>query len=155
MARFLRWRGGADTPRNVLNIIAICGNQADHALRPKGRDHASGPPAPIIPRKDGLRDRQRIHQRQQIRPQSRLFAGTGRCRIQKPGRAIAAQIGHQDAKPLGGKLRRHAIPDADIIGKAMEQDGDQPSFGTAHLHRHVQHPGLYRLEFHRHPFSLG
>src|SRR5215472_799955 len=97
--------GGGD----VLDVVAADRNEAADPVGPQRGDDAGGASAPVIAGEDRALEAERLDQIEEIAPQRRLLARSRGSRIEKPGRAVAAQIGRDDAKPGGGEPRRDLV----------------------------------------------
>src|ERR1700691_2578870 len=80
---------------DVLDIVAVDGKEAAHALGPQRGDNTSGAPTPIVSRENRTFDGERINHLKQVVAECRLLAGARRLGGQKSRWPEAAQIGHE------------------------------------------------------------
>ena len=127
---------------DVLDQIAVHRNEARAAFRPQRRRDAGRAPAPIIAREHRALDPKRIHQRDQVGADRRLFARARRRLIEKTGWAVAAQIGNNGAAALGGQPRRDIDIGMNVVGKAVQQHHDRAVRGAFLVVGDVEHAGI-------------
>jgi hypothetical protein len=96
--------------------------QPGNALGPQCRDDAGGPPAPIVPGKDGLIQPEGVGEIGEVVAEHRLLARARPLGIEKPRRPIAAQIRHQHAPFCGSEAWRDGVIGVHVVGKTVEQD---------------------------------
>jgi len=131
---------------DVLDQVAVDADEPGAALGPERCTDAGRAPAPIIAREYRARNRQRIHQRHQVRTDRRLLTGT-HCRlVEEPRRAIAAQIGHDGAAALLRQNRRDVDIGVDVIGKAVQQHHGRAIRGTRLVIADIEHAGIGMTE---------
>src|SRR3954454_1185336 len=118
--------------REVLNLIAGACHEPRNALRPKRRDDAGCPRAPIETRQDSLPDFERIEQFEEVLTYRRLFAGPHDVRRDEARGAVAAQIRHDRAKARFVDERYEVVECPRIVGIAV-QEHDRQSIGRAAL----------------------
>jgi hypothetical protein len=114
--------------RDVLDVIAAARNEASHAFGPEGRHDAGRPAAPVVTRHHRASNRERIHQGQEVVAEHRLLSGARRIGGEKAGRAIAAQIGSDDAAAASNQQRRHVVERMDVVRKPV-QENDRRAVG--------------------------
>ena len=143
--RLLGRRRRLHRARDVLDVVRIARDERLGALRPKRRDDARRPPAPIVAAEHGALDMERVHQRLEVRAKGRLLARTRRLGREEPRRPVAAQIGNDDPRPglsqdrgglgIGVDVVREAVPqDAGPAGRrAIFQIGDGKNAGVDRL----------------------
>ncbi|KTB63364.1 hypothetical protein AO063_13600 [Pseudomonas fluorescens ICMP 11288] len=128
---------------DVLNVVAISRHQPTYALGPQRGDDTRGAATPVKTRQRGLRDVQGIHEIQQILGQRRLLAGAHDLRIDKPRRAIAAQVGYQHAVATLGQHRRNVIVATWVVRETMQQNDRRTAFRAVGFIGHVEHGGAH------------
>jgi hypothetical protein len=117
---------------DVLNVVAVDGDQAARASWPQRRDDTRRASAPVVAGEHGAIDRKRIHQFLEVIAERGLLAGARRLRRQKPRRTESAQIRHDDAATSVGK-RRHDFIIATRIVRPPVQQKDRNSIRLAAL----------------------
>jgi hypothetical protein len=111
--------------RDVLDQIAVHRHKSRATVGPQRRPDAGRAAAPVIAGKDRALDAERIDQRDQVGADGRLLARAQRRGIEKTGRSIAAQIGHDGAATLGGEQRGDIHIRVNVIGKAVQKHDDR------------------------------
>jgi hypothetical protein len=127
---------------DILDQVAVDADEPGAALGPERGTDAGRAAAPVIAREHRARNRQRIHQINQIRPDRRLLARTHGRGIEESGRSIAPQIGHDDAAALRGKDGRHVDVRVDVVGKAVQQHRDRSIGRPGLVIGDVEHAGI-------------
>src|SRR5262249_31005285 len=124
VAQFLLGRRRCAGARNVLDVVAVAGDERAHAIRPERRDDARGAAAPVVSDQHGLADIERIHQLPQIVAEGGLLArarGLGRQEARRPE---PAQVRGDGATSGIDETRHDRIIDTRAVGPAVhEEDG--------------------------------
>src|SRR5262249_58403034 len=81
-------------PGDVVNVVAVSGDEAEYALRPEHGDDAGGAPAPVVAGEHGAPDCERVDELLEVVAERRLLARAQRVGGEEAGRTIAAQIRH-------------------------------------------------------------
>ena len=149
--RIERFHGGGD----ILQVIAVAGNKAAHALRPQRGNDAGSAAAPIVAGKHGALDSERSHQLPQIVAERRLLTRSRRLRRQKPRRTEAAQIRHDDAAAGGDEGRNDFVVAARIIGPPVQQNRRRAVWYAALLVGDVERRGADVFDRGRHLVGFG
>ena len=74
VGRFLRCRGGLIGVGDILDVVAVAGDQRRHPFWPQGGDDACSAPSPVVSAEGRLLDVERIHQAPKIIAERRLLA---------------------------------------------------------------------------------
>ena len=140
--------------RDVLDVVAVAGDEAARALRPQRRDDAGGAPAPVVAGEHGALDRRAhpsIYRSCRAPPAGRSAA----CRRQEPRRAEAAQIGHDRPAARCREPRRHLVVAARIVRPAVHQHDRRAAGRAVLLIGDLEHAGANALEIVRRSPSRG
>ena len=145
LPQLLLGRRGRAGVGNVLDVVAVAGDEGAHALRPQRRDDAGGASAPVVSDQHRLADPQRIHQLPEVVAERGLLArpqGLGR---QEAGRPEPAQIRHDRAAPGLDQPSHHRVVDARAVRPAVHEEHAGAGRRSAVLVMDVQRgrPGSY------------
>ena len=77
-------------------------------------------------------------------PIAACSAMRGACRVAKPRRSVAAQVGHQHSVAGLRQRRRDVVPRVNVVGKTVQQDDREIPAGCRSLRRRYSVSG-YRL----------
>jgi len=103
----------------------------------KNGQNAGCPGAPVAPSDDSPLDAERIEKLQCIHGKGSLLAVSERCVRQEARRAIAAQIGHENAIALPSKIKRRISIGVDIVRPAVDEEHRQapgrPDLGVSDI----------------------
>src|SRR6185437_9061355 len=86
LAQLLLGRRRLSRVRNVLDVVAIAGDERAHARGPQRRDDAGGASAPVVADDHRLADVERIHQLPQVVAERRLLPRPWRLDREEAGR---------------------------------------------------------------------
>lgn len=131
---------------DVLEVVAVNGDQTADTLGPEGSDDAGCPAAPVVADQRCPLDLQRVQQTQQICGQRALLARSEGLRIEKAGRTKTASVRDDHPPAIISESAGDGVVSMDVVRKAVEQDdgfaGDRPRFeerdlddrGSSRLH---------------------
>ena len=117
---------GADGRDGVLHRVAADGDLGAHPLRVQDGRDARGPVAPVEPGQRRPLNPQRIGEVDDVLGDRRLLRHARHIGIQEPGRAVAAQVRHEHAVAGVSQGRDDAVPRADVVRKAVQEDDREP-----------------------------
>ena len=118
---------------NVLDVVAVAGDERAHALGPQRGGDARGAPAPVVADQHRLADVERIHQLPQVVAERGLLPGPRRVPAEKAGRPEAAQIGNDGAAAGADEPGNDVVIDARTVRPAMHQEDRLAAFRPAIL----------------------
>jgi len=127
---------------DVLDEVAVDGNQALAALRPQRRRDAGRAPAPVETGQHGGRDFKGIHQGDHIRADRALLTRSPCSGVEKARGSVPAQIGHDHAVPLRGEHWRNFDVAMDVVRVAVQQQDHLPVARTGFIVTDVQSTGV-------------
>lgn len=124
------WWCGFGGVGEVLDVVAVDGDEAEDAFGVECCGDAGGASAPVVSGEDGGRDAEGVHVVGEVLGEGCLLAGAGCGGVAEGGGAEAAEVWGVDAGAVCGDGWCGVVVGAGVVGEAVEED-DGRSCGVA------------------------